>query len=294
MKTGPDYYFYQNDHLGTPQKLTAINGAVVWAAKYTSFGEANVDGSSTVTNNLRFAGQYYDNGTGLQYNYHRYYDHRIGRYLNADPIGLAGGINLFLYSTNNPINITDRFGLFTLKYHREILESSLSSHIGLKSREFALIATGNAHVDLMEMSDMHFDNSKFIETLSKIDKLWKEIEGSCDEELRLHRFGQITHAIQDFYSHSNYVEEFLKANPNATPDDITTAIMMSGGNLESGSFSIFSWIFGTDTHKTINKDAPNTFSGSKLSNTGNIYFDYAKSAAIKHTTFLYQRFKSMK
>jgi uncharacterized protein RhaS with RHS repeats len=52
MKQGTDYYFYQNDHLGTPQKLTAINGAVVWAAKYTSFGKADVDGSSTITKHL--------------------------------------------------------------------------------------------------------------------------------------------------------------------------------------------------------------------------------------------------
>ncbi|MDY0091091.1 MAG: RHS domain-containing protein [Candidatus Vecturithrix sp.] len=34
------YYFYQNDHLGTPQKLVAQNGAVVWSAQYTAFGEA--------------------------------------------------------------------------------------------------------------------------------------------------------------------------------------------------------------------------------------------------------------
>ena len=67
MKVGGQYYFYQNDHLGTPQKLTAVNGAVVWSAKYSSFGEAEVDISSTITNNLRFPGQYFDQETGLHY-----------------------------------------------------------------------------------------------------------------------------------------------------------------------------------------------------------------------------------
>ncbi len=54
---GRMYYFYHNDHLGTPQKLTAVNGAVVWSAVYSSFGEAMVE-IETVENNLRFPGQY--------------------------------------------------------------------------------------------------------------------------------------------------------------------------------------------------------------------------------------------
>ena len=111
MKIGSDYYFYQNDHLGTPQKLTAINGAVVWAAKYSSFGEADIDTASSITNNLRFPGQYYDEETELHYNWHRYYDPKFGRYTRPDPIGFLGGTNLYAYCWNNPINIFDNQGL---------------------------------------------------------------------------------------------------------------------------------------------------------------------------------------
>ena len=89
MKEGDNYYFYHNDHLGTHQKMTAMNGSVVWSAKYSSFGEAEVEDSSSVTNNLRFPGQYYDQETGLHYNYHRYYDPRTGRYLEPDPVNIA-------------------------------------------------------------------------------------------------------------------------------------------------------------------------------------------------------------
>ena len=58
-----------------------------------------------------FAGQYFDAETGLHYNWHRYYDPETGRYLRPDPIGLAGGINLFAYGNCNPLNLVDFKGL---------------------------------------------------------------------------------------------------------------------------------------------------------------------------------------
>jgi RHS repeat-associated protein len=65
-----------------------------------------------VVNNIRLPGQYYDAETGLHYNYHRYYDPKTGRYLTPDPIGLAGGINLYPYAFCNPISHKDDKGLF--------------------------------------------------------------------------------------------------------------------------------------------------------------------------------------
>jgi RHS repeat-associated protein len=90
------YYYYLNDHLGTPQKIMSDNGTVVWAATYESFGTATIT-TATITNNLRFPGQYFDSESGLQYNWHRFYDPSTGRYISADPIGLDGGINLYGY-----------------------------------------------------------------------------------------------------------------------------------------------------------------------------------------------------
>jgi RHS repeat-associated protein len=105
-----------NDHLGTPQVMTDKAGNVIWRAVHDPFGKATVDAASTVEMNVRFPGQYYDEETGLHYNYFRYYCPEIGRYLTADPIGLAGGLNTYLYADANPLTNFDPFGLDTLTY----------------------------------------------------------------------------------------------------------------------------------------------------------------------------------
>ncbi len=111
MKVGEEYYFYQNDHLGTPQKMTTISGAVVWSARYSSFGKAQIDSASIVVNNLRFPGQYFDSESGFYYNLWRYYDPQTGKYITVDPIGFWGGINLYGYVGNNPTIFVDPEGL---------------------------------------------------------------------------------------------------------------------------------------------------------------------------------------
>jgi RHS repeat-associated protein len=110
IKPGELAYYFHNDHLGTPQVLTDGNGSIAWRAVYTPFGEAVIS-VATVENPFRFPGQYYDQETGLHYNYFRYYDPITGRYITPDPIGLEGGINLFAYVAGNPIRHTDPKGL---------------------------------------------------------------------------------------------------------------------------------------------------------------------------------------
>jgi len=107
----PGLYFFLNDHLGTPQKLINSAGAVVWSAAYLPYGEAQVQANSTITNNLRFPGQYYDEETDLHFNWNRYYDPVLGRYLSPDPIGIEGGMNMYGYVGGDPVNWADRFGL---------------------------------------------------------------------------------------------------------------------------------------------------------------------------------------
>ncbi|MFW0754936.1 RHS repeat-associated core domain-containing protein [Pseudomonas sp. H11T01] len=105
--------YYQLDHLGTPQELTAHNGEIVWSATYSAYGKLtrlNQAAKEPLEQPLRFQGQYYDPETGLHYNRHRYYNPDIGRYLTPDPSKLAGGLNGYQY-TPNPTGWVDPLGL---------------------------------------------------------------------------------------------------------------------------------------------------------------------------------------
>jgi RHS repeat-associated protein len=129
---GTNTYYYHNDHLGTPQKMTDSSGTVVWSADYKPFGEATVT-VSTITNNLRFPGQYYDAETGLHQNWRRDYNTVIGRYPAADPLNLGtmrilfpsqsasleslykfapDRQNAYAYVSNKPIGWIDPWGLW--------------------------------------------------------------------------------------------------------------------------------------------------------------------------------------
>ncbi len=72
--------------------------------------DADKNGSQFVYN-LRFPGQYWDNGIKLSHNWYRTYNPETGRYVQSDPIGLMGGLNTFGYVAGNPVALMDPLGL---------------------------------------------------------------------------------------------------------------------------------------------------------------------------------------
>lgn len=101
------------DYLGTPRVVTS-GSSIVWKWDATDPFGSNAPSVSTLTYNLRFAGQFFDAETGLHDNHYRTYDPLMGRYMQPDPIGLAAGKNPFNYVNQNPLNGTDRDGLLQL------------------------------------------------------------------------------------------------------------------------------------------------------------------------------------
>ncbi|TCT85247.1 RHS repeat-associated protein [Gibbsiella quercinecans] len=106
-------FYFHNAPNGEPESLTDSDGTVRWQGHSSAWGKLSYgENQQTLdySQNLRLQGQYLDRETELHYNLFRYYDPDIGRFTQHDPIGLAGGINLYAYVTN-PLTYIDPLGL---------------------------------------------------------------------------------------------------------------------------------------------------------------------------------------
>lgn len=122
-------YIY-SDHINTPRVLVrAGDNAIIWRWDNADpFGlihpDENPSGLGVFSYSLRFPGQTFDRETNNHYNYFRDYDPQTGRYLQSDPIGLAGGINTYGYVRGNPTQATDALGLWGSTVHAHLIRSA--------------------------------------------------------------------------------------------------------------------------------------------------------------------------
>ncbi len=106
---GTEITYLHTDQLGAPRVGTSPSQVITWRNYADAFGQALLTGSATVR--LRLPGQIDYGLAGIYYNYFRDYDSNTGRYLESDPIGLAGGLNTYGYVDGNPLNFMDPLGL---------------------------------------------------------------------------------------------------------------------------------------------------------------------------------------
>ncbi|WP_157966681.1 RHS repeat domain-containing protein, partial [Fastidiosibacter lacustris] len=110
--TNDEVYYFINDAVGTPNLLFDIKGQIQWQAD--SQGYEIKETFHNITQNLRFAGQYYDEESGLYYNNARYFHPKLGGYLQPDALDILAGGNVhpYAYASNNPVNVIDPTGLY--------------------------------------------------------------------------------------------------------------------------------------------------------------------------------------
>ncbi|MFI0808116.1 putative T7SS-secreted protein [Streptomyces echinatus] len=104
------FFAIVSDLSGSPCELVDESGEIAWRARATNWGKLSWSVRSHAYTPLRFPGQYFDSETGLNYNYLRYYDPEVGRYISLDPLGLAPAANPVGY-VDRPSVLCDPLGL---------------------------------------------------------------------------------------------------------------------------------------------------------------------------------------
>ena len=113
--------------IGIPREMTDKDSKLLWFGEYTAWGrlKKNERVYKDAHQPFRLQNQYFDEETGLHYNFFRYYEPDTGRFINQDPIGLDGGDNLYQFAPNVQ-DWVDVFGLARRNKNSKILGRNLT------------------------------------------------------------------------------------------------------------------------------------------------------------------------
>ncbi|MBH1507678.1 MULTISPECIES: RHS repeat-associated core domain-containing protein [Stenotrophomonas] len=117
---GSELHYFHVMPNGSPDRILSKSGGCVWSSHQTAWGGMAPDPSSSIDNNIRLQGQYYDHETGLHYNRYRYYEEGVGSFIGQDPLGLEAGENLYLFGPNaigwaDPLGLDELYALLASK-----------------------------------------------------------------------------------------------------------------------------------------------------------------------------------
>ena len=108
-------------------KINLNKGKLLWKGRYDAWGslirDSYREAASGSHQPFRLQNQYFDEETGLHYNFFLYYESVLGRFITQDPIKLAGGNNLYRFE-GTVQNQVDLLGLSTYKCTRQLGQPS--------------------------------------------------------------------------------------------------------------------------------------------------------------------------
>jgi hypothetical protein len=187
--------------------------------------------------------------------------------------------------------------------HRSITTQALSPHFSQNALETVIGANLGQDVWQYQFGHDHFhyDNNSFAAGDAYIDELRRSIMDALQrgEDVPARQsFGRLTHAVQDFYAHSNYIALWRESHPEAAPNetDPLVAVLLSDSRLRSGRiyypFEALTFIkvlkpcivplLPRDSHAWMNIDDPSRPN-----------FEYAYAAAVKRTELEFERLRKV-
>ena len=198
---------------------------------------------------MRLQNQYCDEETGLHYNFFRYYDPQLGRFVSQDPIGLAGGLNAYRFAPNaqawvDPLGLevdavfNKRTGLLTIvdRETKQVITGKFHSGNGTPDPKQPGASIPSGQYNILE----HGQNSDFFR-LEPIDKNYGDDthEATGRNLFRLHKpGGSIGCVAAKDENNWKQVNAFIRSTNTST------------SNVQSKSLlNPFKWIFGEDLVK---------------------------------------------
>jgi RHS repeat-associated protein len=113
MNAGGQEYSYLYDGKGNVSAILDSNQVIVAKYRYDAFGNLKEQAGS-LDQPFMFSTKRYFSDLGLSYYGYRFYSPEIGKWMSRDPIGEAGGLNLYGFVQNNPVNFVDPEGLVAI------------------------------------------------------------------------------------------------------------------------------------------------------------------------------------
>jgi hypothetical protein len=189
------------------------------------------------------------------------------------------------------------------EFHIEICQRALKPHFS--SRALKVIIQANLKQDhiryQLKHPHFHFDSNAFEESYAFIDQqrqiILDSLRSTAEPKISWEAFGRLTHTVQDFYAHSNYVQLWIDANQDRdilSPEQIQPmdSEIINHPNLHSGKVYFLDWLAYVpgfyrlasrfspkDSHTNMNLDHPGRGS----------LFPLAMEAAVKCTAFEFKR-----
>jgi len=164
-------YYYFRDHLGSVREMVDASGTLRVRYNFTLYGE-RTKATGNLDTEMGYTGHWFHSPSGLHLAPYRTYDAELGRWLSRDPIGEMGGLNLYGYVVNDPVNAIDPDG------KNPVIIAAIGIAIGAVIIAATVIKLSNAARDLAD-GIKAYGGDRPMKDPSKCDKKIEDMQAAA-------------------------------------------------------------------------------------------------------------------